>query len=405
MRAAFEPFASRNFSLYFWSQVLSNVGTWFQNLALALLLLAITGRAQVLGYVTAAQFLPLLILSIPAGWLADRVRPWRILLAAMAASSLVVAAIAFVVRAPEPNLVHIYLLVGLLGVFHTFERVAGQAFIFEIVGAAGLSRAVSVSTIAMAAARTVGPGLAGVAYDRLGPFWALMFNAASFLLGLLLLLLINVATLTTRGGQERSSTGDGGVPARSGWLDVVRPAKVRLLLTVNIMVALFSLNLMIVLTSMATITLQGSGSQVGLVHALNAVGSVAGGLYAASRISISVRKLVPACTMLGVCLLIASATPNLILFLAIGPFLGFGVGYYHGVLHAASQQAVAPRAIGRMMSLITLGSFGVAPLGALLMGWVVDEVSPRAPMMIGAVAALSCAAGVAAYGRRRASAR
>lgn len=398
---ALEPFANRNFSLYFASQVLSNVGTWFQNLALALMLLDVTGRAQVLGYVTAAQFLPLLLLSIPAGWLADRVSTRRILLITMAASSVVVAAIAFVVRDPQPDITAIYLLVMLLGVFHTFERIAGQAFIFEIVGGEGLSRAVSISTIAMAAARTVGPGLAGVAYDQLGPFWALMINALSFLVGLLLVLLINRATLRTRTSQAHSHEGRGASGGRHSWRDLVRVPEVRVLLGVNVTIALLSLNLMLVLTAMATMTLQATGSQVGLVHALNAVGSVAGGLYAASRFSVSARALAPATAAFGVCLAVASLSPSLFFFFAVGPFLGFGVGYYHGVLHAASQKAVVPSAIGRMMSLITLGSFGVAPLGALLMGWVVDEVSPRGPLVIGAVAALGCAAAVSVYGRRQ----
>lgn len=400
---ALEPFRSRNFSLYFGSQVLSNVGTWFQNLALALMLLALTGRAQVLGYVTAAQFLPLLVLSIPAGWLADRIRPQLILVVTMAASAAVVASIAFAVRGPEPHLPSIYGLVMLLGIFHTFERIAGQAFIFEIIGGEGLSRAVSVSTIAMAAARTVGPGLAGVAYDQFGAFWSLMINAFSFVVGLTLVLLINRATLLSRRQADRPA--EVGGAASRGMINVMRAPGVPALLTVNVVVALLSLNLMLVLTSMATITLGATASQVGMVHALNAVGSVFGGLYAASRLAVPVSALTPACLTLGTFLLAASASPTLVVFLAFGPVLGFGVGYYFGVLHAASQKAVTPSSIGRMMSLITLGSYGVVPLGALLMGWVIDEISPRGPLVIGGLAAVACALFVWVYTRRTMSGR
>lgn len=400
---ALEPFRSRNFTLYFGSQVLSNTGTWFQNLALALMLLSLTGRAQVLGYVTAAQFLPLLFLSIPAGWLADRFRPQPILVVTMAASAGVVTGIAFAVRAPEPHLPSIYGLVMLLGVFHTFERIAGQAFIFEIVGGEGLSRAVSVSTIAMAAARTVGPGLAGLAYDQFGAFWALMINAVSFIVGLTLVVSINRATLLSRTSADRPGHRDASPPRPR--LSLVRTPTVPTLLAVNVVVALLSLNLMLILTSMAAMTFGATPSQVGMVHALNAVGSVLGGLYAASRLAVPVSALAPACLVLGVFLLAASASPSLAVFLAVGPVLGFGVGYYFGVLHAASQKAVPPRSIGRMMSLITLGSYGVAPLGALLMGWVIDEISPRAPLTIGGVAAVGCAVGVWIYVGRTTSAR
>ena len=69
---ALTPFHNPRFSLYFTGQVVSNTGTWFQNLALSLVILGATGSAQALSGVTIAQFLPLLVLGIPAGRLADR---------------------------------------------------------------------------------------------------------------------------------------------------------------------------------------------------------------------------------------------------------------------------------------------------------------------------------------------
>ncbi|MEZ5274716.1 MAG: hypothetical protein R2694_20925, partial [Ilumatobacteraceae bacterium] len=44
--------------------------------------------------------------------------------------------------------------------------------------------------------------------------------------------------------------------------------------------------------------------------------------------------------------------------------------------------------------------FGTTPMGAVLMGWVIDAVSPRAPFAIGGVAAAACAVGLV---RRRAA--
>jgi MFS family permease len=149
----FQPFGNRRFSLYFSGQVISNTGTWFQNLALSLVVLEATGSAQALSGVTVAQFLPLLMLSLPAGRLADRVRPRTILLVTSLASALVVAGLAFVTLDPEPPIVAIYALVAALGSVHAFERVAAQAIIFEIVGPEALGRAVSLSTIALASVR------------------------------------------------------------------------------------------------------------------------------------------------------------------------------------------------------------------------------------------------------------
>ena len=67
----FGAFQHRNFRRYFIGQVISNVGTWLQALALTWLVLDRTGRSDRLGLVVALQFLPLLVLGAPAGVLAE----------------------------------------------------------------------------------------------------------------------------------------------------------------------------------------------------------------------------------------------------------------------------------------------------------------------------------------------
>ena len=63
------------------------------------------------------------------------------------------------------------------------------------------------------------------------------------------------------------------------------------------------------------------------------------------------------------------------------------------------QQATEPSMQGRVMALQQMAWFGTTPIGAVLMGWVIDAVSPRAPFAIGGVAAAACAVGLV---RRRA---
>ncbi|MGO2111948.1 MAG: hypothetical protein ACTH31_10070, partial [Pseudoclavibacter sp.] len=77
------------------------------------------------------------------------------------------------------------------------------------------------------------------------------------------------------------------------------------------------------------------------------------------------------------------------------PLLGVAIGYYQGVLNASAQSSAPPQAIGRLMSLVTLGSYGMVPFGALLMGWVIDLSSGRVAIAIGGVACLACSVFVA----------
>jgi MFS family permease len=388
----FRPFSNGRFSLYFGGQVVSNIGTWFQNLALSLVVLDATGSARALSGVTIAQFLPLLLLSVPAGRLADRVRPRTILLTTSLLSAIVVAGLAAATLDPDAPVATYYALVAALGTVNTFERVAAQAIIFELVGPGELGRAVSLSTIAAASGRSIGPGLAGLAFEGLGATACMLVNAGSFLLVFLSMVLIRPSQLHVRETRSRSHTADA--------YRVRKDRGLVTLLIVNAVVALLGLNLMLVLTATVSLTLDGDATAVGAVHTLNALGAILGGILAAGRSSVTVRSLIAACGGLGLALLANAAAPGLGVLLALGPVLGLGVGYYQGILSAAAQVSVPPRHIGRAMSLVTVGNYGMVPFGALLMGWVIDESGGRTALAIGGVAALACAVFVLLRSRR-----
>lgn len=390
---ALQPFGNRNFSLYFAGQVASNTGTWFQNLALSLVVLEATGSARALSGVTIAQFLPLLLLSVPAGRIADRFRPRAILMVTSLASAAIVAGLALLTLSEPLPLVAVYGLIAALGVVHTFERLAAQAIIYELVGPDRLSTAVSLSTIALASARSIGPGLAGVAFASLGPTVCLLVNAASFLLVFASVVLLQPARMFPRVVRDRSAPR-------------LRPSRsFATLLVVNVVIALLALNLMLVLTSTVSLSFGGDAAAVGAVHTLNAVGAIAGGLIAAGRATVTVRSLAVACAVMGTALLLNAVSPTLGVLLLLGPVLGLGVGYYQGILYAAAQGSVPPAQIGRAMSWVTLGNYGMVPLGAALIGWVIDVSDGRVALTIGGTAALACAGFVAVrLGWRRGSA-
>jgi len=85
----FAAFQHRNFRRYFVGQLISSVGSWLQALAVTWLVLDLTGRSDRLGVAVALQFLPLLVLGVPAGLLADRVDNRRLLVATSAMSAVV----------------------------------------------------------------------------------------------------------------------------------------------------------------------------------------------------------------------------------------------------------------------------------------------------------------------------
>lgn len=379
--AVFGPFRNLNFSFYFWGQVLSHTGTWFQNLALSLVILEATGSAQALSGVTVAQFLPMLLFSVPAGWIADRIRPRLVLMVTSLLSAAAVGLIALAVSQPDPVIWVLYALVGVLGSVSAFERIAAQAIIYEVSGPEELTRAASLSTIALASARSVGPGLAGLAFQGLGATACMLLNASSYLLVFASML----ALRTGRMYQRRRTVVDKAAQIDRGAL--FRNRGFVTLLIVNVIIALLALNLNLVLTSTVTLTYGGDATAVGAVHALNAIGAIAGGILAAAR-TITVRSLGWATAGVGVAMLLNAAAPTLPIFLLLGPALGLAIGYYQGVLYAAAQASVPPDWIGRAMSFVTMGNYGMAPLGALLQGWIIDLSSGRVALAMGGIGGL-----------------
>lgn len=400
------PFAQPNFSLFFTGRLVSNTGTWFESLALSLVVLQATGSAQAFSGVTIAQFLPMLLLSIPAGRLADRIRPRTILLCTSALSAAIVTALAFVVAADAPSLAAIYALAAASGCAMTFERVAEQTIIYELVGPGLLTQGISLGSIAGSSARSIGPGLAGLAFQGLGPMVCMLINAAAFLIAFASTLFIRPARLHRRDperidsarsvdrlGETRPSAG----PLRG----ILREPGPLALLVINTVVSLFSLNFMIVLTATASLTFEADATLVGLVHSANAVGAILGSLIVAGRRRPTFRSLAPATALFGLSLLLNAAAPTLALFILAGPILGVGFAYYQGVLHSVAQSSVPPAMIGRFMALVNLGNLGVVPLGAWVAGLVTDAQGGQFMMAIGGAVALLCAFGAALMLRRR----
>ena len=95
----FRSLRVRNFRLFFVGQIISQTGTWMQMIAIGLLVLAITDSGVAVGLVTAAQFLPILVLGAWGGVLADRRDRHHLLIVMNAAG----AVVALAVRAARPH--------------------------------------------------------------------------------------------------------------------------------------------------------------------------------------------------------------------------------------------------------------------------------------------------------------
>lgn len=397
VRAVFQV---RNFRLFFLGQLGSNTGTWFQNLAVSLLVVQLTGSASALALVTVAQFGPILLFAGFAGKLCDRFSPRGVLVVAAALAAATTGGLAVVVSASEIQLGWVYALLAVGGGVHAFERVASQALVFELVGPALLKNAVVLSTMYVSVARSVGPALAGVAFLALGPTICLLINAASYVFSLVSMLLVRPQELHSRRVIE-AGTGSLWQTLR----EVRRSRELLVVLVLNVGVTLTALNMNVVITSAVTLSFDGNAAELGMVNALSAVGAVVGG-YLLTRVErISAATLGPACVLFSVTFALNAAAPTLLWFTLAGPLLGAGFGIYQGVLQSAAQVSAPPAMLGRVMSLVTLGGHGITPIGALLMGMIIDMSNAQFALWIAAAATLAAGITVLVLFRGRSSGR
>lgn len=173
-----------------------------------------------------------------------------------------------------------------------------------------------------------------------------------------------------------------------------RHPDLRAALLANAAIGCLTFNFAVMLAAMVTFTYDGGSGTVGLAYSTDAVGAVLGGLLGVGAV-VTRRRTALACVGLGVTIAAAAAAPNLVLFLVALPVMGVAITLYQSSVTALVQQSSAPAMLGRMMTLLTLGWFGTTPVGALLIGWIADALSPRAAMAVAGATCLVCAAALA----------
>jgi MFS family permease len=178
---AWAPLRVAVFRWLWLAMLASNIGTWMQTVGAQWLLVDAPNAATLVALVQTASMLPMLLLALPSGALADLFDRRRMLLAVQLgqfAVGVVLALLTFADRMPPALLLT---LTFALGVGQALTMPAWQAVIPELVPRAELPSASALGAISMNLARAVGPAIAGVLIAQAGVGWVFALNAVSFL--------------------------------------------------------------------------------------------------------------------------------------------------------------------------------------------------------------------------------
>jgi MFS family permease len=360
-----------NYRLYFAGQLTSVCGTWMQNIGLAWLVveLAPHQKGLALAMFSIARFGPFMLLGLFAGVVTDRLDNRRTVVVTQTVQMFFAAVLAVIQLAGHSSLVEVDAIAALTGVAIVFDTPARQNLTYQLVGRDELPNAVALNSSLFNTARIFGPSLAGVVIAISGVGWCFVINAFSFLAVLAGLLAMRVSELYPLTDRRAPTVWRG---TREGIAYAWNNRTVKVVIGMMIVFSSVSFNFNILLPVLVKNTLHGSSITFGLISACFGAGALVGALASAAISRTTWRVMFLGAGGFGICeLLIAPLTSTLF----VGALL-FGAGLFFTSYTSnsnASVQLSTPDYIrGRVLGLYYYAWNGLAPLGALLVGWLCD---------------------------------
>jgi len=395
-RRTFAALRHRNYRLFMGGQLVSLIGTWMQTVAVGWLVYELSHSAMTLGFVGFIGALPMTLLTLPAGALADRVPKRRILLVTQIGAMMLAFVLAGLVWWGTIEVWHVAALSVLLGVTNAFDVPARQSFIVELVGKDDLMNAIALNSSMFNTARVVGPAVAGVVIASVGTAACFLLNGLSYLavIASYLLMRLPVASVQHDGHSLWRATGH-----------VIRYAAgepvIRAVMIMVAVMSLFGWSYSVLLPVFARDILHLNARGFGMLVSANGIGALLGALTLASLGNYPHRRRLLFAGVTGFCVTISLFGISRHPWLSAAALVG--VGYSMILFFATANTIVQLRSHdelrGRVMGLYALAFLGLNPFGSILAGAVAQATS--APVTVWLGAAVCAGAGIIIARRTR----
>lgn len=381
----------RNYRLYYLGQLVSMHGTWMQSVAQAWLVYRLTQSSFMLGLVSFVTLLPMLLLGLLGGVVADRLPRRRLLITAHALAMVQALVLGVLTLKGWIQVWQILLLAFWLGLVQAFETPARHSFVSEMVPREDLANAIALNSSVFNIARFLGPAIAGWLIALVGEGPMFLLNGVSFLAVIIGLLRMNLPE-TARPALKGSTAGHLGEGLRYAWSHAtIRPAL--------LMVALVSLagaSYLVLMPVLAKEVFGGGPETLGILYGAAGAGALVGALRLAHRAGVLglERVIGSAGVIAGLALLVLSAAKGLWLALPTLAVAGFALTTLVASSNTFIQMLVPDALRGRLMALFSVVFLGLAPIGSLTAGSLAHALG--APATVG-VFGLLCLVGAAVF--------
>ncbi|WP_246287458.1 MFS transporter [Lacticaseibacillus absianus] len=369
LRSTFSSLRIKNFRYFWFGQLLSVMGTWIQRTAQTWLVYQMTGSALLVGILSACQFVPILLLTLMAGTLIDRIPKRRILLITQAGFLVLGVIMTLIVYLKVVAYWQVLLIALGYGVLQSFDTPTRQSFVVELVGQKDLMNGISLNSTVFNLAKIAGPSLAGLLMVQFSVGFCFLVDAISYVAVLIGLLAIHQTHVVATPSKQRM------------WRDVLdglqyvwTHAEVRLSAEMMIVVCTLNYNNNVIIPIFAKEVLH-AGAQT-YANLLSATGI--GSLTAAFLMSYLARFGLQRNIYLAVALSTAALQGAMLIVhnYALAMLMMVAIGFCNMVFlnqsNASFQYDIPHQLRGRIMSVYVLLNQGTTPIGSLYVGGIMD---------------------------------
>ncbi len=374
------------FRRVFGGALLSNIGSWMQNVVLGAYGYSLTHSATFVSLLSFAQLVPLMLLSVVGGALADRFdRKWLIILVSIEQTAFALG-IAWITRSPSPSQWLLLFFVLAMGIGQAVYAPAYSSVMPELVEDRDLVGAVALNSVNMNLSRVVGPAIGSLIYARFGVSWVFVGNAVSYLFIIGALLTVVVPAVIPNPLEPQ------GLRRVLGGFSVARHDRVvGRCLTVMTLFSLFSLAFVVQMPTLAerNLGIDPAHATYGLFYATFGTGAVVGALSIGTFLSQRPLERVVRVGLGGFAVFLAGLALVRSVPLAFPVVFAVGFFYFATVtsLSTVLQQRLDNRVRGRVMALWVMAFGGTVAIGGLIAGPLIDATSVTAVLLLGAAVA------------------
>ena len=342
----------------------SLVGTWIQTVAQSWLVFQLTNSAFLLGVVGFLSSIPIFILSLFGGVLADRINKRNILIFTQAAFMLLAILLAVLTQFKFITPTQIMFIALLNGVIMAFDAPARQSIVVELAGREHLFNAITLNSVAFNSSRIIGPAIAGVLISTIGMSGCFYLNGFSFLAVIIALFYIKFGKNKVR--NNNSAFED----IKEGLIFVSGKRLILALLSVVAAMSFFGISYIILMPVFANHVLGVGVKGLGVLMSTTGLGALTGalGLARLGDFKFKGKLLIWSVFLFSVSLMAFSLSKDYFLSIVALIFVGGFSVIPIALVNTLLQINVPDEFRGRVMSLFMITFAGIVPFGNLISG-------------------------------------